>query len=546
MMRRFALLATFVAFSFAPLQAQQRPRPAQPAPAQQPQQAQPAPQPPAQPSTPAAERGDRSQRQEEHAGPAEEKTSQTSHTVTVNGREIKYTATAGTLPIRLDDGKVAARMFYVAYTKDGDNAKTRPVSFLYNGGPGAATIWLHMGSFAPVHVQMAEDGFQPAPPYHLVDNEYTLLDTTDLVFVDAISTGYSRTMPGVSSAQFHGVNGDLRAFGEFIAEYLDTYNRWPSPKFLIGESYGTIRSAGLSKELQSRHGVELNGIVLVSALLTYQNIAASPQNDLAIIDFVPTYAATAWYHKKLPADLQAQPLAKVVDEARTFAFGEYASALTKGNSMPEAGRRAVAQKLSRLTGISADYIELANLRLDPGRFRKELLRDQRLTVGRLDSRFTGVDVDAAGERNEYDPSNTALQGAYTALFEDYVKNDLKWETDLHYPTSGNVRPWTWDEFENRYMDMTEPLRQTMARNPFLKVFVAAGYYDMATPVGGIEYNMWHLGYDKTFTDRVSFGYYEAGHMIYIRPSAHKALTADIAKFIHANAGTTARQTTTQQ
>ena len=266
----------------------------------------------------------------ETAGEKEEKISQTPHTIRLDGRDIKYTATAGTLPIRLDNGQVAARMFFVAYTKDGEDTKTRPVSFLYNGGPGAATIWLHMGSFAPRHVQMADEGFQPAPPYKLVDNENSLIDTTDLVFVDAIDTGFSRVVSGVSNAQFHGVRGDLRAFGEFINNYLTTYSRWPSPKYLIGESYGTIRSAGLAQELQNRHGVELNGIVLVSSLLTYQTLSPSPQNDVAYAAHVETYTATAWYHKKLPADL-AGDLKKAVDESRTFAFGEYLTALAKGN-----------------------------------------------------------------------------------------------------------------------------------------------------------------------------------------------------------------------
>jgi carboxypeptidase C (cathepsin A) len=479
---------------------------------------------------------------EEYAGVAEEKVSQTQHTIRLDGRDIRYTATASTLPIRAEDGKVAARMFFVAYTKDGEDARTRPVSFLYNGGPGAATIWLHMGSFAPRHVQMADEGFQPAPPYHFVDNENSLIDVTDLVFVDAISTGYSRTVAGVSSAPYHGQQGDLRAFGDFINEYLKTYSRWPSPKFLIGESYGTIRSAGLSQELQTRHGIELNGIALISSLLTYQTIAPSPQNDVALVSYFPTYTATAWYHKKLPADL-AGDLKKAVDEARTFATGEYATTLLRGNSVSAAERRAVAQRIARLTGLAADYVERANLRIEPSRFRKELLREARLNVGRLDTRFTATDVDAAGETGEFDPSNTALQGAYTALFSEYVKTELKWESDIHYDTSGNVRPWTYDQ--NRYMDMTEPLRQTMAKNPYLKVFVAAGYYDMATPLLGAEIDFWHLGYDPTFTSRVSFGYYEAGHMIYIRPSAHKALKADLARFLTSNSGAKSRVGTAQ-
>jgi len=481
--------------------------------------------------------------QHEVAGPAEEKISQTQHTVHIRGKEIKYTATTGTLPIRSDDGKVAARIFFVAYSKDGEDARTRPVSFLYNGGPGSATVWLHMGSFGPKRVQMADDGFQPAPPYQLVDNDDSMLDSTDLVFIDAISTGYSRVVAGVNPAQYHGQSGDLRAFGDFIDEYLKTYSRWASPKYLIGESYGTIRSAGLSQELQSRHGIELNGIVLVSALLTYQTISTSPQNDVALISYFPTYTASAWYHKKLPADL-AGDLKKALDESRTFADGEYAAALLKGNSLPAAERHAVAQKIARLTGLSVEYVEQTNLRIDPGRFRKELLRDKRLAIGRLDSRFTTTDLDAAGEQEEFDPSNTALQGAWTAMFMDYVRNELKWESDLQFNSSGNVRPWTYDQ--NRYMDMTEPLRSTMAKNPYLKVLVAAGYYDMATPFHGIEMNMWHLAYDPSYTQRFAFEYYEGGHMMYIRPSAHKKLADDITKFITSTERSTPRRSTTQQ
>jgi carboxypeptidase C (cathepsin A) len=468
----------------------------------------------------------------EVASPKEEKISQTPHVIRLDGREIKYTATAGTLPIRLDDGKVAARMFFVAYTKDGEDPKARPLSFLYNGGPGSATVWLHMGSFAPRKTLMADEGFQPAPPYQLVDNENSLIDVSDLVFVDAIDTGFSRVVSGVNNQQFHDQEGDLRAFGEFVAEYLKTYNRWPSPKFLIGESYGTIRSAGLSQELQTRHGVELNGIVLVSSLLTYQTLSPAPDNDVAYADQIQTFAATAWYHKKLPADLGQKSIKQVVDEARTFAFGEYMQALTRGNTLSEAERAAMAEKLARYTGLSPRFILNANLRVDSARFRKELLRDKRLVVGRLDSRFTALDADAAGERQEFDPSNTALQGAYVALFQDYVKNELKWESDLHYPTSGNVRPWGY--VQNAYMDKTDALRQTLAKNPFLRVFVTCGYYDMATLVGGSEFNFTHLAYDKAITDRVAFGYYEAGHMIYIRPSAHRALKQDVAKFIRAS------------
>jgi carboxypeptidase C (cathepsin A) len=504
---------------------EQRPQ-AQPAtPQQQP------PQPPTQAQRPGVrdEPGGMPAGRHEVTTEKEQKISQTPHTLRLDGREIRYTATAGTLPIRLDDGKVAARMFFVAYTKDGEEAKSRPISFLYNGGPGSASVWLHMGSFAPRRTRMAEDGFQPPPPYELVDNENSLLDVSDLVFVDAIDTGFSRVVEGINNTQFHDQEGDIRAFGEFIAEYLKTYDRWPSPKFLIGESYGTIRSAGLSQELQTRHGVELNGIVLVSSLLTYQTLSPSPDNDIAYADQVQTFAATAWYHKRLPADLQQKTVKQVVDEARIFSFGEYLQALTKGNTLTDAERATAAERVARYTGLSPRFILAANLRVDSARFRKELLRDQRLVVGRLDSRFTAVDADAAGERQEFDPSNTALQGAYVALFQDYVRNDLKWESDLHYPTSGDVRPWGY--VQNRFMDKTDALRQTMAKNPFLKVFVACGYYDMATLVGGSEFNFTHLAYDRSITDRVTFGYYEAGHMMYIRPSAHRAVKQDVARFV---------------
>jgi carboxypeptidase C (cathepsin A) len=516
MLKRSVLLPILLVLALVPAFAQQRP-------GSNPDRQQPAPM--------TAARVDAAQGGAPHevATPKEEKISQTSHAIRLDGRDLKYTATAGTLPIRLDDGKIAARMFFVAYTKDGEDAKTQPVSFLYNGGPGSASVWLHMGSFAPRHVQMADEGFQPPPPYQLIDNPNSLIDVSDLVFVDAIDTGFSRVVEGVNNAQFHGQDGDIRAFGEFVAEYLKTYSRWPSPKFLIGESYGTIRSAGLAQELQTRHGVELNGIVLVSALLTYQTLSPAPDNDVAWAVQIETFAATAWYHKRLPADLQQKTIKQVVDEARTFAFGDYMMALTKGNTLTDAERAAMADKLARYTGLSAKFILSANLRVDSGRFRKELLRDKRLMVGRLDGRYTALDLDAAGERQEFDPSNTALQGAYVALFQDYVRNELKWESDLHYPTSGNVRPWTY--VQNSYMDMTEPLRQTMAKNPFLKVLVVCGYYDMATYVGGAEFNFTHLAYDKAITDRVSFGYYEAGHMMYIRPSAHKALKQDTAKFI---------------
>jgi len=459
----------------------------------------------------------------------EEKLSSTSHGVRIDGAAVQYTATAGTLMLKDAKGNPTAGMFFVAYVREGtQDLRARPITFCYNGGPGAATIWLHMGSFGPRRVQMAADGFQPAPPFELVENESSLLDVTDLVFVDAVSTGFSRSVD--DPKPFHGVRGDLQAFGDFIRLYLTRFNRWSSPKFLLGESYGTMRSAGLSGELQARHGIELNGIVLISSVLDFQTLSASQGNDLPYSSFLPTFTATAWYHKKLPPDLQGD-LKKAVDESRRFAFGEYVQALVRGNLLSEAERKSVAQKVARLCGLSPDFVLRSNLRVSAARFRKELLRDRRLMLGRLDGRFTGLDVDAAGETQEFDPSNTALQGAYTALFSDYVRRQLKWESDLRYETSGNVRPWTYDEYENRYLNLSETLRLSMARNPFLRVLVCNGYYDMATPFGGTEYTFAHLGFEPTYRERVALTYYEAGHMMYIRPSALKQVKQDIARFV---------------
>jgi carboxypeptidase C (cathepsin A) len=477
------------------------------------------------------------------AVPVEKLSTTSGHVVQIEGQQVRYTATAGTLPIRNAAGKAIASLFFVAYTRDGEDARARPVAFLYNGGPGSATVWLHMGSFGPKHVQLAAEGFQPAPPFHLTDNANSLLDVSDLVFVDAIDTGYSRPAPGEDPKQFHGVRGDIRAFGEFIRTYLSRFDRWASPKYLIGESYGTMRSAGLAGELQQQHGIELNGIVLISSVLDYLTKGYASGNDLPYVIFLPTYTATAWYHKKLPADLQAD-FTKAIQEARAFSTGDYLLALEKGNRLPDAEKATIVQKLARLTGLSPEYIEQSNLRVTDMRFRTELLRSEHKTVGRLDGRFTGMDADAAGERQEYDPANEAIHGAFTAMFNDYVRQELKFDTEMSYPTSGDVRPWSYDDFTNRYLNLADTLRSAMARNPFLKVFVANGYYDFATPFGGTEHTFAHIGFEPAYRDRIQLAYYDAGHMMYIRPSEQKKLKADIARFIQSTRGGQPRATET--
>lgn len=470
------------------------------------------------------------QQQAQTPAPPDERLSQTSHAVVLSGTEVKYTATAGTLLLKDENEKPKAQVFFVAYTKDGvTDVARRPVTFAYNGGPGSASVWLHMGALGPKRVQMADDGFQPAPPFQLVDNQYSILDVTDIVMIDAISTGYSRPVAGEDPKQFHGVREDLKWMGEFIRRYVTRFNRWPSPKLLFGESYGTTRSAGLSGELQ-RRGIELNGIVLVSSVLNFQTIRFNDGNDLPYITYLPTYTATAWYHKKLAPELQAD-LKKTLDEARAFALGEYATALMKGYHLTDAERHVVAQRVARYTGLSAEYVEEVNLRIEAGRFRKELLRDRRLVTGRLDGRFTAMDEDAAGERQEFDPSNAALQGAYTAMFVDYARRELKYESDLEYYTSGPVQPWSYNEWQNRYLDISATLREAMARNPYLKVLVANGYYDMATPFLGTEYTFDHLGWERSYADRVKLMYYEAGHMMYIREPSLRELKRDVGQFI---------------
>lgn len=456
---------------------------------------------------------------------------ETSHAARIGGVDVRYTATVGRLTLRHPNGRPRGHMFFTYYQRDGQDVKSRPITFSYNGGPGSPSIWLHMGLMGPKRVQMATDGFQPAPPYTLVDNDDSPLDVTDIVMIDPVQTGYSRAAEGEESRQFTGVRQDVESVGEFIRLFTTRFNRWPSPKYLLGESYGTMRSAGLSAELQNRHGLELNGIVLVSSILDYQTKGYVAGNDYPYANFLPSFTASAWYHKKLPADLQAMGLEKAVAESRAFAFGEYLSALVKGTRLQGAERKAIAQKVARFSGLSTDFVERANLRVTDPRFRKELLRDRALMIGRLDGRYTSVDADAAGETQEFDPSNQALAGPYTALFLDYVRRELEWESELPYFTSGQVQPWDYAPYSNRYLNMVENLRSAMARNPYLKVLVANGYYDFATPFAATEYTFDHLGMEPSYRDRVTLKYYEGGHMMYIHPTLLRQLKRDVADFI---------------
>jgi carboxypeptidase C (cathepsin A) len=466
-----------------------------------------------------------------------EKSSVTHHELTLGGRALKYTATAGTLLIRDEDDKPYGSMFYVAYTLDGADPGTRPVSFLYNGGPGSATLWLHMGSFSPVRIETDSPKPTAGPPFKLIPNQYSLLDKSDLVFIDAPLTGYSRAVGKGQAKDFTGVDQDLKAFDRFIARYISVNQRWNSPKFLIGESYGTTRSAGLS-DLLAEDGIQLNGVVLISSILNYG--IRSPGYDTIYIINLPSYAAAAWYFDKVK---DKSPDVKTwVQQAREFAEGPYAQALFKGDKLPPEQLDSVAKEMSWLTGLSVEYIKEANLRVSPTRFRKEVMRSDRKTLGRYDMRFEGEDVDAAGENPSYDPSDTGISGAFVAAIHDYLERELKYETtDTYRPSAGSIGQWDWHHkvpggppgpMNTQLLPyVAADLGAAIRKNPHLRVFSANGYFDLATPFFGTEFDLDHMNLEPGLRGNVQFGYYPSGHMIYLNVDALKQLRDDLAGFI---------------
>jgi carboxypeptidase C (cathepsin A) len=463
----------------------------------------------------------------------------TKHSIRIGGKDIKYTVTAGTMILKEETGdrekeaegeKPRAQIFFVAYTRDGvkDTSK-RPLTFSFNGGPGSSSVWLHLGVLGPRRVIMKDDGELPKPPYQLKDNEYSILDETDLVFIDPMNTGYSRPVAGEKPKEWHGFKKDIESVGDFIRLYATRYNRWLSPKFLIGESYGTTRASGLSGYLQERHGMYLNGLMLISAVLDFTTVDFNVNNELPYIMFLPGYTATAWYHDVLKPH---RPLQTWLREAEEFALGDYAKALLRGNSLTKEERVEIVKKLSYFTGISEQFIERSNLRINDQHYFKELLRERGLTVGRLDSRLIGRDRFGVTERAEYDPLLTNIMGPYTAAFYDYIRREVKFESDLPYEIlSGFVHPWSYREFENAYVNVAETLRAAMTYNPHLKVYVANGYYDLGTPYFATEYTFHHLGLDESLRGNVTMGYYEAGHMMYIHIPSLKQMKKDLANFI---------------
>lgn len=453
------------------------------------------------------------------APPAEEKSSKTQHSIRVNGQDLHYTATAGTLLLKKDDGKPKASIFYIAYTLDGADQTKRPVTFTFNGGPGSSSVWLHLGALGPRRVPLTPEGQPVPPPYRLVDNQQTALVFTDLVFIDPVTTGFSRSAPGEDPKQFHGLEGDLDSVSDFIHRYLTHYERWDSPKFLAGESYGTTRASGLSEYLIKNHGIYLNGITLISSVLNFETLAFNKGNDLPYVLYLPSYTAAAWYHKKLSGELQSGDLEQAVQAARKFASTTYAAALMQGDKLSEADRKNLISEIARLTGLSPKFVDESNLRISDQRFFKELLRDEKKTIGRYDSRLEGVDLDAAGEEAEYDPSYAAVQGAYTAAFNEYVRKDLNWQTDVEYNIlTPKVWPWNFSGFTNSYVNVADRLRSAMTQNQFMHVLQVNGYYDLATPFFATEYTFDHLGLPPNLHKNVSMSYCGAGHMLYLKES----------------------------
>jgi carboxypeptidase C (cathepsin A) len=465
----------------------------------------------------------------------------TSHSITVDGAELRYTATAGRIVLRTEahtddkfDGPQAkAEIFMVAYTADDQDAASRPVTFAFNGGPGSSSIWLHLGVLGPRRVLMGDAGDLLPPPYGLTDNAQTLLRHSDLVFIDPVSTGFSRAVKGEKSKEFHGFGGDIASVGEVIRLWTTRNDRWMSPKYLCGESYGTTRAAALARHLQERYGMYLNGLMLISCFLNGGSVMFTAGNDDPYVNYLPTYAAIAHYHGKHPG----RPLTEVLDEAHEYAAGEYPRVLALGGRMPDQERAAAVARIAALTGLSQDYVDRVDLRPEHVRFLTELLRDQRKTVGRIDGRFTGWDTDYGRERWTTDPSIDAIIGPYAAALNHYVRSELGYSSDLPYEVlTDRVHPWSYKEFEAQHLFVLDKLAEAMRVNPHLRVHVACGYYDAATPYFAAENDIAHLAIPPELHANIEFAYYEAGHMMYMHEPSRLDQSERLAAFVTADPG----------
>lgn len=477
-----------------------------------------------------AQRSNNNQQQQK-APPAPQ--AQTTHgSVTVNGNNIDYTARAGTISLTNNNNDTTAHIFYTAYLKEGvEDRSQRPVMFLYNGGPGSSTMWLHMGSFAPVRVGTRDTSRISAAPYELKQNHQSLLDATDLVFIDAPATGFSRIVGQGESDDYLGVDQDARAFAEFVKRYITQFDRWNSPKYLFGESYGTTRNAVLTNILVTRENIDLNGVIMLSQILDFGNSVGGPTagNDRPYQLALPTYAATAWYHHKLPN--RPDNLESFLAEVEDFATNEYAAALAQGSELSERDMNRMAQQLHEYTGLSVDYLKKANLRVTGGEFEKNLLGDRDQTTGRLDTRFAGPSMNPLSQNANYDPQSAAISSAYVTMFNDYVRNTLKFGQNMQYRPSHYGGGWDFDHGRGMGLSVMGDLAQAMKHNPNMEVMLTGGYYDLATPYFEGKYEMHHLAIPDKLQDNISYSFYPSGHMVYVHPESLEKLHDDVAAFI---------------
>lgn len=465
---------------------------------------------------------------------AEVPPSVTHHQIEVNGRALRYTATAGRLPIKQAGGKTDALMFYIAYTLDGADPAHRPLTFAFNGGPGSSSIWLHMGALGPRKVVLQKEGFLPAAPYRLEDNANTLLDKSDLVVIDAIGTGFSRPASAAAGKKFWSLNGDIQSFGEFVRLYITRNERWSSPLYLFGESYGTTRAAGVAGYLSNK-GISFNGIVLLSTVLALQTLESSKTNDEPYPLLLPTYMMIAAYHHKLAPDL-ANNLEHARAEVEHWASDDYTRALAKGDSLTAQERQTVIDGLARYTGLSKEIIDQYNLRIDVPAFTHYLLADQKLRVGRLDGRFTGPDPGGFSDPKFFDPTSAQTGPPFTSVLNDYLRRELNYKTDMPYyvmahDSWGSAFKWNWGDAGDGWPDTVSALREAIVQNPYLKVRVLEGYYDLATPYYAVNFTMDHLDLSPPYRNSISYTTFSAGHMVYLDSDSLKKMKQDVAGFI---------------
>lgn len=458
----------------------------------------------------------------------------THHQITMNGHVLHYTATAGKLPINDATGKTQALMFYVAYTLDNTDLSRRPLTFAFNGGPGSASIWLHMGALGPRKVVLQKQGFMPAAPYRLEDNANTLLDRSDLVMVDAIGTGFSRPADMAAAKKYWSVAGDIESFGEFIRMYITRNERWSSPLYLFGESYGTTRSAGVAGYLSDK-GISFNGIVLLSTVLAFETLEFNKTNDEPYPLILPSYAMIAAYHRKIAPEL-AENLERTRHEVEQWASTEYRRALAKGDELTPEERQTVIDKLARYTGLSKEIIDQYNLRVDVQGFTHYLLADQKLRVGRLDGRYTGPDPEGFEETRFFDPTSAETGPPFTSVFNEYIRRELNYRTDMPYYVMaheawGPAFDWNWGSAVKGFPDTASALRAAMVKDPYLKVRVLEGYYDLATPYYAADYTMNHLDLSTPYHNNISYARFASGHMVYLDSDSLKQMKENVAAFI---------------